>query len=85
MDFMKNPVSLCRKIFEYIREMTTLIQARLLKGGSGRSSAPSISSSHRLPRLDTLYHSETLDLCLRRCKAAPLRLNRAFSDLLSFD
>jgi hypothetical protein len=35
MDFIKNPVTTCRKIFEYIHEMTVLIQARLLKGDSG--------------------------------------------------
>ncbi len=35
MDFIKNPVTMCRKIIEYIHEMTVLIKARLLKGGSG--------------------------------------------------
>ncbi|CAF3721714.1 unnamed protein product [Adineta steineri] len=49
MDFIKNPVVICRKIFEYIHEMTVLIRDHLLKGGS-----------------ETLFHSETLDLCLRR-------------------
>jgi len=37
MDFIKNPVSICRKIFEYIHEMTVLIRAHLLLGGSGIS------------------------------------------------
>ncbi|CAF1230833.1 unnamed protein product [Rotaria sordida] len=49
MDFIKNPVVICRKIFEYIHEMTVLIRTHLLNGGT-----------------DTLYHSETWDLCLRR-------------------
>jgi hypothetical protein len=35
MDFIKNPVVICRKICEYIHEMTVLIRGRLLKGGSG--------------------------------------------------
>lgn len=51
MDFIKNPVTICRKILEYINEITVLIAGRLLNGGS-----------------DRLYHSETWDLCLRRCK-----------------
>ncbi|CAF1431272.1 unnamed protein product [Rotaria magnacalcarata] len=49
MDFIKNPVVICRKIFEYIHEVTVLIRTHLLKGGT-----------------DTLYHTETWDLCLRR-------------------
>ena len=36
MDFMKNPVTTCRKILEYIHEMTVLIQSRILEDNSGR-------------------------------------------------
>ena len=39
MDFIRNPVSICRKIFEYIHEMTVLIRGRLERGGSGRRQA----------------------------------------------
>jgi hypothetical protein len=35
MDFIANPVAMCRKILEYIHEMTVLLRARLLKGSSG--------------------------------------------------
>jgi hypothetical protein len=35
MDFIKNPVTMCKKIIEYIREMTVLIRTRLSKDGSG--------------------------------------------------
>ncbi|CAF0737959.1 unnamed protein product [Adineta steineri] len=49
MRYIKNPVTKCREIFEYIREMTVLIRSRSHKENS-----------------DTLYHSETWDLCLRR-------------------
>ncbi|CAF1164848.1 unnamed protein product [Adineta ricciae] len=31
MDFIKNPVTICRKIVEYIHEMTELIQSRIVK------------------------------------------------------
>lgn len=32
MDYIKNPVVICRKILEYIHEMTVLIRSRTLKG-----------------------------------------------------
>lgn len=36
---MKNPVSTCRKISEYIHEMTELIRERAEQGGTGRISS----------------------------------------------
>ncbi len=49
--------------------MTVLIRARLLKGGSGeRYQIFWTTKSEELNGiLDTLYHTETWDLCLRRC------------------
>ncbi|CAF3335639.1 unnamed protein product, partial [Rotaria sp. Silwood2] len=35
MDFIKNPVVICRKIIEYIHEMTVLIRTHLLNDGEG--------------------------------------------------
>ncbi|CAF0765321.1 unnamed protein product, partial [Rotaria sordida] len=35
MDFIKNPVTICRKIYDYILEMITLIQSRSLNDNSG--------------------------------------------------
>ncbi len=39
MDFIKNPVTICRKIRDYINEMTGLIRARLGKGDSGKKNS----------------------------------------------
>ena len=35
MDFIKNPVTICRKIYEYIHEMIELIRAHSRKNSSG--------------------------------------------------
>ncbi len=35
MDFIKNPVTMCRKIFAYIHQMTGFIRARVLEDDPG--------------------------------------------------
>ncbi len=48
MNFIKNPVTICRKIFEYIHEMTVFIQAQLLKDGSGEREIQIISEEKHI-------------------------------------
>lgn len=66
MDFIRNPVVICRKIHEYIQEMTVQIRAHKQKGSAGKQNVRQREAIHS-PLSDTLYHSETWDLCLRRC------------------
>lgn len=47
MDFIKNPVTVCRKIFEHIQEMTNLIRSRIESGCSGTSSSLQDSTTVR--------------------------------------
>lgn len=44
---MKNPVSTCRQIIEYIHEMTELIRMRAEQGGTGTTRPSNVPINHR--------------------------------------
>ncbi|CAF4062380.1 unnamed protein product [Rotaria sp. Silwood2] len=62
MDFIKNPVTICRKIYEYIHEMIVLIRTRLLKDSSGKDFYDARKDKFNISKVPDIYDSIKYDL-----------------------